>query len=158
MPAAAKRCKLRPSRSGRSILMALMTTGKDCLFGVPTLRPPRRSPGFAPCCRFKAILLLLTTFFCLSLSNLELSYVHGARRGCNAAVVRAESLIQARLLAVADGIGRASHFDEGFAIDPACAGQIPPGLVGRQLSGDQAADLLTLLMIGSKGESVVFAD
>jgi hypothetical protein len=58
----------------------------------------------------------------------------------------------------ADGIGRASHFDEGFAIDPACAGQIPPSLVGRQLSGDEAADLLTLLMIESKGEPVVFAN
>jgi hypothetical protein len=36
--------------------------------------------------------------------------------------------------------------------------QIPPGLVGRQLSGDEAADLLTLLMIGSKEEPVVFAN
>jgi hypothetical protein len=70
---------------------------------------------------------------------------------CNAAVVRAESLTQARLLAVADGVGRPSHFDEGFAIDPDCAGQIPPTLIGRQLSGDEAADLLTMLMIASPG-------
>jgi hypothetical protein len=74
---------------------------------------------------------------------------------CNAAVVRAESLIQARLLAVADGIGRASHFDEGFAIDPEQAGQIPPSLIGRQLSGDEAADLLTMLMIASPDSPVV---
>jgi hypothetical protein len=74
---------------------------------------------------------------------------------CNAAVVRADSLTQARLLAVADGIGRASHFDEGFAIDTEYAGQIPPSLIGRQLSGDEAADLLTLLMIGSPGNPVV---
>jgi hypothetical protein len=69
----------------------------------------------------------------------------------NAAVIRADTLIQARLVAAADGVGRASHFDEGFAIDPEYAGQIPPSLIGRQLSGDEAADLLTLLMIGSPG-------
>jgi hypothetical protein len=74
---------------------------------------------------------------------------------CNAAVVRGESLIQARLLAVADGIGRASHFDEGFAIDPEQAGQIPPSLIGRQLSGDEAADLLTMLMIASPDSPIV---
>jgi hypothetical protein len=74
---------------------------------------------------------------------------------CNAAVVRGESLIQARLLAVADGIGRASHFDEGFAIDPEQAGQIPPSLIGRQLSGDEAADLLTMLMIASPDRPIV---
>ena len=68
---------------------------------------------------------------------------------CNAAVVSAESLIHARLVAVANGLGRAAHFDEGFAIDPEFAGQIPPTLIGRQLSGDEAADLLTMLMIGS---------
>jgi hypothetical protein len=67
---------------------------------------------------------------------------------CNAAVVRAESLTHARPLAVTDGLGRASHFDEGFAIDPELAAQIPPSLIGRQLSGDDAADLLTTLMIG----------
>jgi hypothetical protein len=77
---------------------------------------------------------------------------------CNAAVVRAESLIQARLLAVADGVGRASHFDEGFAIDPESAGQIPPSLVGRQLSGDEAADLLTMLMIASPDSPIVAAE
>jgi hypothetical protein len=77
---------------------------------------------------------------------------------CNAAVVRAETLIQARLLAVADGVGRASHFDEGFAIDPDCAAQIPPSLIGRPLSGDEAADLLTMLMIGPKREPAVPAN
>jgi hypothetical protein len=74
---------------------------------------------------------------------------------CNAAVVRGESLIQARLLAVADGIGHASHFDEGFPIDPEHAGQIPPSLIGRQLSGDEAADLLTMLMIASRDSPIV---
>jgi hypothetical protein len=56
---------------------------------------------------------------------------------------------------VADGIGRASHFDEGFAIDPEHAGQIPPSLIGRQLSGDEAADLLTMLMIASPDSPIV---
>jgi hypothetical protein len=54
---------------------------------------------------------------------------------CNAVVIKGESLIQARLLAAVDGLGRASHFDEGFAIDPGCAGQIPPNrttVVGRR--------------------------
>jgi hypothetical protein len=73
---------------------------------------------------------------------------------CNAVVIKGESLIQARLLAAVDGLGRVSHFDEGFAMDPECAGQIPPSLIGRQLSGDEAADLLTMLMIGSQGPVV----
>ena len=77
---------------------------------------------------------------------------------CNAAVVRGESLIQARLLAVAEGVGRASHFDEGYAIAPECAGQIPPSLIGRQLSGDDAADLLTMLMITSPGSTIVSSE
>jgi hypothetical protein len=77
---------------------------------------------------------------------------------CNAAVVRAESLSHARLLAVTDGLGRASHFDEGFAIDTELAARIPPSLIGRQLSGDDAADLLTALMIGSGRGPVAEAD
>jgi hypothetical protein len=56
---------------------------------------------------------------------------------------------------MADGIGRGSHFDEGFAIDPERAGLIPPSLIGRQLSGDEAADLLTMLMIASPDSPVV---
>jgi hypothetical protein len=69
-------------------------------------------------------------------------------------VIKGESLIQARLLAAVVGLGRASHFDEGFAIDPERAGQMPASLIGRQLSGDEAADLLTMLMIGSQGPVV----
>jgi hypothetical protein len=38
------------------------------------------------------------------------------------------------------------------------AGQIPPSLVGRQLSGDEAVDLLTTLRIGSKREPVVLVN
>jgi hypothetical protein len=66
--------------------------------------------------------------------------------------------MHARLVAVADGLGRATHFDEGFAIDPEFAAQIPPSLIGRQLSGDDAADLLTTLMIGPRQGSVIEAD
>jgi hypothetical protein len=77
---------------------------------------------------------------------------------CDAAVVKAESLIHARLFAVMGGLGRASHFDEGFAIDPELAAQIPSSLIGRPLSGDAAADLLTTLMIGSRQGPMVEAD
>jgi hypothetical protein len=77
---------------------------------------------------------------------------------CNAVVVRAESLIHARLLAVAEGVGRESHIDEGFAIDCKNAGRIPPSLIGRQLSGDEVADLLTLLMIESPENPVVASE
>jgi hypothetical protein len=55
---------------------------------------------------------------------------------------------------VTDGLGRASHFDEGFAIAPKLAAWIPPSLIGRQLSGDDAVDLLTTLMIGSRRSPV----
>jgi hypothetical protein len=74
---------------------------------------------------------------------------------CNAAIIRADTLIQARLLAAAEGVGRASHFDQGFAINPKCVGAIPPDLIGRHLSGDEAADLLTMLMISSPRSPVI---
>jgi hypothetical protein len=59
---------------------------------------------------------------------------------------------------VTEGLGRASHFDEGFAIDPELAAQIPPSLIGRQLFGDDAADLLTTLMIGSQRDAAAEED
>jgi hypothetical protein len=69
---------------------------------------------------------------------------------CNAAVVRAESLIQARLLAVADGIVRARLTSTKASRSiPSTRARSRRGLIGRQLSGGEAADLLTMLMIAS---------
>jgi hypothetical protein len=48
MPAAEQRCRLKLSRSGCFSLMAAWIAGIDRLFGVPFLRPPRRSPGRGP--------------------------------------------------------------------------------------------------------------
>jgi hypothetical protein len=73
---------------------------------------------------------------------------------CNAAIVRAESLIQARQLAVADGMAALPISMRALRSIQFALGR----LVGHQLSGDEAADLLTLLMIGSKREPVALAD
>ena len=44
------------------------------------------------------------------------------------AVLEATSLAQARLLAVANGLGRASQFVEGYSINPDLAALIPQSL------------------------------
>ena len=56
-------------------------------------------------------------------------------------IVRAETLVHARLLAVADRAVRAHLFDAGFQVDPEFEQMIPNELIGRTLSGDEAADL-----------------
>jgi hypothetical protein len=56
---------------------------------------------------------------------------------------------------VANGVGRASHHDDAFAIDPKCTGQIPPSLIGRQLARDEATDLLTMLKIPSRESPII---
>jgi hypothetical protein len=62
-------------------------------------------------------------------------------KGGAAAVVRAETLVHARLLAAADEMGRACLFDTGFRVDPESEQIIPDNLIGRTLSRDEAADL-----------------
>jgi len=65
-----------------------------------------------------------------------------------AAIVNAESLSHARLLAAADGFCRASLFDEGYAIDPDLTIMIPEHFIGRKLSRDEVADVLKTLTGG----------
>jgi hypothetical protein len=45
--------------------------------------------------------------------------------GGGVAIMEATSLAQARLLAVVNGLGRASHFVEGYSINPDLAALIP---------------------------------
>jgi hypothetical protein len=56
-------------------------------------------------------------------------------------IVRAETLVHARLLAAADQVARAYLFDAGFQVDPEFEQMIPHDLIGRTLSRDEAADL-----------------
>jgi hypothetical protein len=56
-------------------------------------------------------------------------------------IVRAETLIHARLLAAADKVARAYLFDAGFQVDPEFEQMIPDDLIGRTLSRDEATDL-----------------
>jgi hypothetical protein len=71
-----------------------------------------------------------------------------------AVIVEAETLAHARLLTVANQACRASLFDEGFAIKPSVCAQIPSEFIGRALSQDETADLLTALKIGAPNEAV----
>jgi hypothetical protein len=56
-------------------------------------------------------------------------------------IVRAETLIHARLLAAAEKVARAYLFDAGFQVDPEFEQMIPDDLIGRTLSRDEATDL-----------------
>ena len=71
-----------------------------------------------------------------------------------AVIVEAETLAHARLLAAANQICRASLFDEGFAIKPSLQARISPDFIGRALSQDETADLLSTLKIGASNENV----
>jgi hypothetical protein len=66
-----------------------------------------------------------------------------------AVIVEAETLAHARLLTAANQICRASLFDEGVAIKPSFQARIPSDLIGRALSQDETADLLSMLKIGA---------
>jgi hypothetical protein len=67
-----------------------------------------------------------------------------------AVIMEAETLAHARLLAAANQVCRASQFDEGWAIKPSVHAQIPADLVGRTLSQDETADLLSTLTISAR--------
>jgi len=60
-------------------------------------------------------------------------------------VIKASSLVHARLLAARNGLGYASHFVEGYFIDPARMMPIPHEYVGRMLSPIEARQLGELL-------------
>ena len=56
-------------------------------------------------------------------------------------IVRAETLVHARLLAAADKVARAYLFDAGFQVDLEFEQMISDDLIGRTLSRDEATDL-----------------
>jgi hypothetical protein len=60
-------------------------------------------------------------------------------------IVSASSLVHARLLAAASGLGRASHFIEGNFIDTERLPAIPSEFIGRMLSPVEARQLVELL-------------
>ena len=68
-------------------------------------------------------------------------------------IMTAESLAQARLLAAAKGLGRASHFVEGRRIDTERLPPIPPQFVGRMLTPVDARQLLDILNRPGRGGS-----
>jgi hypothetical protein len=68
-------------------------------------------------------------------------------RGGGAAIVEAESMVHARLLAVVNDIGRASHFTDGYPIDPHLLERIPHELIERKLSPAEADGLLDQLRV-----------
>jgi hypothetical protein len=66
-------------------------------------------------------------------------------RGGSAVIVEAESMAHARLLAVVNDMGRASHFTDGYPIDPHLLELIPEELIERKLSPAEADGLLDQL-------------
>jgi hypothetical protein len=66
-------------------------------------------------------------------------------RGGSAVIIEAESMAHARLLAVVNDIGRASHFTDGYPIDPHLLELIPEELIERKLSPAEANELLDQL-------------
>ena len=60
-------------------------------------------------------------------------------KGGTTVIMRAETLVHARLLAAADEVARAYLFDTGFQVE--FEQIIPDDLIGRTLSRDEAADL-----------------
>jgi hypothetical protein len=59
-----------------------------------------------------------------------------------AAVVAATSLVQARLIAAGQGLGRASKFVEGYEVDADFLQFIPDNLIGKELSAKEASEVL----------------
>jgi hypothetical protein len=66
-------------------------------------------------------------------------------RGGSAVIVEAESLAHARLLAVVNDMGRASHCTDGYPIDPHLLELIPEERIERNLSSAEAGELLDQL-------------
>jgi hypothetical protein len=75
-----------------------------------------------------------------------------------AVLVEAETLAHARLLAASNQVCLASLFDEGWAIKPSIRAQVPADFIGRALSQDETADLLSTLSIGARYDALVEQD
>jgi hypothetical protein len=63
----------------------------------------------------------------------------------NVVIVEASSLVHARAVAAQLGLGRPSHFAEGYFIDPDRAALIPDEAIGRMLSPMEARHVRDLL-------------
>jgi hypothetical protein len=72
-----------------------------------------------------------------------------------AVIVEAETLAHARLLAAANQVCRASLFDEGWAIKPSLHAQIPAEFIGRVLSQNETADLLSTLTVAAEYKALI---
>jgi hypothetical protein len=68
-------------------------------------------------------------------------------------IIGASSLVHARLLAAAKGLGRASHFLEGNLIDTERLPPIPAEFVGKMLSPVDARQLVEILDRGRSAHS-----
>jgi hypothetical protein len=71
-------------------------------------------------------------------------------RDGDAVIIEGESLSHARLLAVANDLCKASHFVEGYPVDPALVEMIPEDFIWRRLSRQQASDMLKVLKDGPR--------
>jgi hypothetical protein len=77
-----------------------------------------------------------------------LSFIDGS-----VVIMAASSLAHARLLAAANGLGRASHFVEGNPIDTSRLPPIPDEFIGKALSPVDARQLLEILNRPAGGRS-----
>jgi hypothetical protein len=68
--------------------------------------------------------------------------------GGGVVIVEAASLVHARLLAVVNGLGRASQFVEGYPINPDLAALVPDDSIGQILTPAEARRLLKLMKYG----------
>jgi len=75
-------------------------------------------------------------------------------RDGSVAIIGASSVVHARLLAAANGLGRASHFVEGHFIDIERLPPIPSEFVGRMLSPIEARQLEDMLNRKPRGHGI----
>jgi hypothetical protein len=68
----------------------------------------------------------------------------------NAAIVAAGSLAQARLIAVIDGLGRASTLVEAYAVDADFLQVIPEDRIGKKLSKIEVDEVLGRLRLATR--------
>jgi hypothetical protein len=89
-------------------------------------------------------------FWAGTISVLRGCFLGGGRPGMwwlqfeegNAAVVAATTLAQARVIAAIHGLGRVSKFLEGYPIDAEFLRFIPSYLIGKELSKEDASEVL----------------
>ena len=67
-----------------------------------------------------------------------------------AAIVAASSLVQARLLAVIDGLGRAAALVEGYEVDADFLQLIPDNLIGQKLSKLEVDEVMERLKLSTR--------